>query len=58
MREYRPITQTVRERIALLLIEEINSVDPEHIDLFIDSASDRLLELFIEELKYNASRLG
>jgi len=58
MRDYRPITHTVRERISLLLIEETNNVDPEHIDLFIEDATDRLLELFIEELKYNASRLS
>jgi hypothetical protein len=56
--KYRPITQTVRDRISLLLIESINTVDIEHIDLYVEDTTERLLELFIEELKYNASRLS
>lgn len=52
MREYRPATQSLKERIEIILTEEVNSVIPEHIDLFIIKASNRLLELYLDEMSY------
>ena len=56
MHDYRPITQTVKERIELILTEEVNQVSPEQIDLFIVKTTNKLMELFIDELNYNANR--
>lgn len=56
MREYRPITQTVKDRIELILTEEVNKAQTDHIDLFIIKTANRLMELFMDEMNYNASR--
>ena len=56
MYEYRPITQTVKERIELILIEQANTVDTERMDLFVKETANRLLQLFIEEMEHNAPR--
>jgi hypothetical protein len=56
VREYRPLTQTVRDRIELILIEEINKAQTDHIDLFVSKTTHRLMALFFDEINYNASR--
>jgi len=46
----KPVTQSIRERIELVLIEEVNKT--EGIQQFIQQATDRLLELVIDERNY------
>jgi len=57
VKEYRPITQTVKDRIELILTEEVNKAQTDHIDLFVIKTANRLMELFMDEMTYNASRL-
>ena len=56
MHDYRPITQSIKDRIELILVEEANRAQPETIDAYIDQTANRLMALFIDELNYHASR--
>ena len=56
MHEYRPITQSIKDRIELILVEEANRAQPEAIDAYISQTANRLMALFIDELNYHASR--
>ena len=52
MSPYRPITQSLKERIELLLIESMNRVEPEHIDLYVIQTTNKLMEMFYDEVNY------
>jgi hypothetical protein len=52
MREYTPITESLKQRIEILLTEAVNEAEPEHIDLFIIKTTNQLMELFYLENKY------
>lgn len=56
MREYVPITHRVKDRIELILTEEVNKAQTDHIDLFVIQTANRLMELFMDELNYHAPR--
>lgn len=50
--KYKPLTTELRERIERILIEEVNRADINHINRFIIAATDKLVEIMIDEIKY------
>jgi hypothetical protein len=57
MSEYRPVTIELKNRIELILIEEINKADTEHLDLYAIKAANRIVEVVMDEVRYG-QRLG
>jgi len=54
--KYKPLTAELRERIELLLVEEVNRAELYHINRFIIAVTDRIIELLINEIKYGKGR--
>jgi len=54
MKYYRPkpLTEALRERVILILTEEANKAENDKIELFLIKATDRLMEMILDEINY------
>ena len=50
--ERLPRTESIRQRIELLLTEEVNKANKDHIDMFIIQATNKIMAVIMDELNY------
>lgn len=52
MNLYKPKSEELAERLKIILVEEVNTVNNKSIDVFITKTVNRLLEVVLDEINY------
>ena len=52
--ERLPRTESIKQRLEILLVEEVNNADLKHIDMFVTKVTNKILAIIMDELNYES----